>query len=66
MPEHMKRVLLSIPEDWLAAFKAQASVDGQSLSEWVRDCCKANLQKEASDRLSTPAGWGGQNKKEKK
>jgi len=40
-----ERKNISNPRDWWAAFETQARADGMSLSEWVGECCKANLPK---------------------
>ena len=42
------------PVGWVEAFKTQAEIEGLSLSDWVGQCCRANLplpiQKKLLDR----------------
>lgn len=40
------------PADWWAAFEKQAGDNGQTLSEWVGDCCVANLPAKVQRQLS--------------
>ncbi len=66
MPEeHATRFLVSIPPDWLEQFKNQAVADGQTLSEWVCDCCVANLSAADQKNLSTRRKRGGNRRKPK-
>lgn len=39
------------PPDLAAAMKEQAKRDGLSLSEWVGDCCRANLDADLAKNL---------------
>lgn len=41
------------PEDWWAAFEAAAQTENMTLSEWVGECCRANIKSELSDRPPT-------------
>lgn len=47
-----QRKNITQPADWWAAFARQADADGQSLSEWVGDCCRANLPTAEQRKLS--------------
>jgi len=40
------------PADWWGAFKAAADKEGMSLSEWIGECCKQQLQARAAAKLS--------------
>ena len=41
---------MSQPADWLEAFKAQAEKENMSLSEWIGECCRANVFVPLPDR----------------
>jgi hypothetical protein len=43
---------LTLPVDWWTAFLKQAQVEGISLSEWVAECCRANLPPKERRKLS--------------
>lgn len=47
-----KAKLITQPEDWWAAFEAQAELEDLSLAKWVGECCKANLPKSVAEVLS--------------
>ena len=40
------------PDDWWAAFVRQAQDEGLTLSEWMGECCIANLPKDRQQLLS--------------
>ena len=48
------RLTLTQPDDWGKAFASQAAKEGKNLSEWIGDCCFANLpvsvQRQLGDR----------------
>ena len=46
------------PADWWAAFEKQAKANSQSLSEWIGDCCRANLPAGVADHLSNRPSVG--------
>lgn len=46
------RFNVSAPADHLAAWKARAARDKQNLSEWVSNCCNANLPQRIRRQLS--------------
>lgn len=41
------RIQITQPPDWVTAWKQQANTEGVSLSEWIGECCNANLPKTA-------------------
>ena len=41
----------SQPKDWIEAFKAQAERHGQTVSEWIGECCLANLDRDLRKNL---------------
>jgi hypothetical protein len=43
---------LTMPVDWWTAFLKQAQAEGISLSEWVGECCRANLPPRERRKLS--------------
>jgi hypothetical protein len=43
---------LTLPVDWWNAFLAQSQAEGLSLSEWVGECCRANLAAKERRKLS--------------
>jgi hypothetical protein len=48
---------LTLPVHWWIAFLEQAETEGLSLSEWVGECCRANLPAKERRKLlpfSTP------------
>lgn len=44
------RINVSLPAATERLWREQAEADGQGLSEWVRDCCNANLSVERQKR----------------
>lgn len=47
----MSRKNISQPPEWWLAFQAEADKHGQSLSEWMGDCCRSNLPKSVAAQL---------------
>jgi len=47
----MSRKNISQPPEWWLAFQTEADKHGQSLSEWIGDCCWANLPKTVAAKL---------------
>ena len=45
-----KSKLISNPAEWWAAFERQAKSEGMNLSEWVGECCRANVAEKLPDR----------------
>lgn len=43
---------LSQPKDWWEAFQSQAKKEAMTLSEWIAECCKANLDDSVASNLS--------------
>lgn len=41
---------ISQPSDWWTAFERTAQQDGLTLSEWIGECCRANVPDELSER----------------
>ena len=39
------------PANWWQAFEAEATANGLSLSEWIGECCRIRLPKEARSQL---------------
>lgn len=54
----MKRINLTMPEDWYDAFTTVAKHEGKTLSEWLRDAGHAKLPKQMRKELSEPAPVG--------
>ena len=46
------------PADWWVAFEARAKQEGQNLSEWVGEQCRAGLTKRDQAKLSERSGTG--------
>jgi hypothetical protein len=46
MGKSVDRILVSQPIEWIEAFKIQAKRNGESLSEFLGDCAKVNLDKD--------------------
>jgi len=46
-----ERKNISQPVEWWAAFEAQATREGLSLSEWVGECCAAYLADSVREKL---------------
>jgi len=46
-----ERKNITQPAAWWAAFESAAAVEGQTLSEWVGDCCLANLEESTAKKL---------------
>jgi len=60
----MSRKNISQPAEWWAAFETEASKHGQTLSEWIGECCLANLPKSIRGTLSErPAAHRPKNQK---
>ena len=47
-----ERKHITQPEDWWAAFKAEADKQGVSLAEWLGEAGKSRLPKRVSAKLS--------------
>ncbi len=47
-----ERKNITEPADWWDAFQQQATRDGQTLSEWLGDCGRANLDEDLQCGLS--------------
>jgi hypothetical protein len=56
--------LLRAPDDWMAAYRAQAEEDGLELSEWIRRQCNGGLSKKRRKGLSEPIQRGRPKKQE--
>ena len=54
-PTNTSEIQLSIPVDHEAAWKAQAAAEGVSLTDWILQCCLANLPGKVRDRLTERA-----------
>ena len=51
-----ERKNITQPQDWWIAFITAASVARMPLSEWIGDCCVANLPKSVQAKLSDRRG----------
>ncbi|MBW3538747.1 MAG: hypothetical protein KY476_00605 [Planctomycetes bacterium] len=49
---------ISIPADWLDAFKRAADAAGVPLSQWIRAACAAKLPAQERRQLSDPTPRG--------
>ena len=49
--EPMKKILISIPEDWKEAFQERAEELGESLSEFLRESGRERLTKKQQRQL---------------
>lgn len=54
------RINISLPAVTEQLWREQAEADGQGLSEWVRDCCNANLTAERQRQNVEPRPRGRQ------
>jgi len=52
MPQKMKRILVTVPEDWDEAFRSRAEKLEESLSEFLRNAGLERLTKRERSRLS--------------
>ncbi len=52
MPSEQSRITTSQPEDWVLAFKEQSDRNGETLAEFIGDCCRSNLDKDLREGLS--------------
>ena len=50
--ERMKRLPMSVPDDWKAAMRAQAESEGLTLTRWLLLCAEANLRPHVRKSLS--------------
>lgn len=50
--------LLRAPEDWMAAYRAQAEEEGLELTEWLRQQANKGLSKKRLKGLSEPIQRG--------
>lgn len=55
-----KPVLITLPPDWLEAFRLAARRDGLSLSRWLAESGRTRLPAAARKRLSEPRKQGPQ------
>ena len=53
------------PDDWMAAYRAQAEDDGLELTEWIRQQCNNGLSKKRLKGLSEPIQRGRPKKPDK-
>lgn len=51
-----ERIQTTQPPDWLTEFRLAALAAGQTLSEWIGDCCVANLPAAVQRKLSDRRG----------
>jgi hypothetical protein len=51
-PQTATRRTMTQPDDWWEAFEKEAARTGHTLSEWVGNCCRRQLRRSISDRLS--------------
>jgi len=59
----MKTFLMIQPDEWLAAFREQATRNGENLSQFLGDCAMANLDRDLRKGLPKRPQQGGSRKK---
>jgi len=64
MPQNMRRILITVPEDWDEAFRERAESLGESLSEFLRNAGAERLTKRERSRLSEIVETRGRKPKE--
>lgn len=52
------RILISLPESWVQAFREAATAESKSLSEWLRDAGAKRLSRDVRRALPRPAKPG--------
>ena len=55
---NMKKKPVGEPEDWWAAWEAQAAAEGLSRDAWIGQCCNAYLPAKVVQNLSERQGRG--------
>jgi len=64
MGKSVDRILVSQPIEWIEAFKIQAQRNGESLSEFLGDCGRANLDPDLLETLGERPGRGPKKKEQ--